>query len=133
MDGKSIILFDGVCNFCNRTVNFLIRRDKADQFRFAPLQSETGRLLLSRHNLVANSLESFVLIETGEAYLKSTGFLRMMKKLPGGWKLLYGFIILPRFIRDGLYNWIAANRYKWFGKRNECMIPTPELRERFLE
>ncbi len=131
MEGP-IILFDGVCNLCNGAVQFIIRHDKNKIFRFASLQSEAGRHLLVRHNLPAAQLDSFILVENDKAYDRSTGALRVAKKLNGLIPLLYGFIIVPKFIRNGVYNWVARNRYKWFGKKEECMIPTPELRARFL-
>jgi len=128
-----IVLFDGVCNLCNRAVQFIIKRDKKKQFRFASLQGKAGNELLKKFDLPANVFNSFILFEEGKVYTRSTAALRIAKKLPGGWKLLYGLMILPRFIRNAVYNVIAKNRYKWFGKRNECMIPTPELKERFLD
>jgi predicted DCC family thiol-disulfide oxidoreductase YuxK len=128
-----IVLFDGVCNLCNSSVQFIIKKDKQKQFRFASLQGEGGQKLLKKFKLPATDLNSFILIEGDHFYSRSTGALRMLKKLGGGWKLFYAFIIIPTFIRDAVYNFIARNRYKWFGKRNECWIPTPELKERFLE
>jgi predicted DCC family thiol-disulfide oxidoreductase YuxK len=132
-NNKNIILFDGVCNLCNSSVQFIIKRDKKRKFLFASLQGETGKEILQRFNLPADYINSFILFENGRIYTHSTGALRMMKLLGGGWKLLYGFIVVPKFIRDAVYNLIAKNRYKWFGKRVECMIPTPELKERFLD
>jgi predicted DCC family thiol-disulfide oxidoreductase YuxK len=126
------ILFDGICNLCNSAVQFIIRHDKNKIFRFASLQSETGRQLLGQHNLPLDQLNSFILIENDTAYDRSTAALRVAKKLNGIIPTLYGFIILPKFIRDGVYNWVSRNRYKWFGKKEECMIPTPELKARFL-
>ncbi len=131
--GKKIVLFDGVCNLCNRSVQFIIKRDKKQQFLFASLQGKTGQQLLRQFDLPANDLNSFILIDGNNLYKRSTGALRMLKSLGGGWQLLYAFIIIPPFIRDAVYNWIARNRYKWYGKREECMIPTPELRKRFLD
>lgn len=133
MDNKSILLFDGVCNLCNSSVQFIIKRDKKNRFLFASLQGKKGQELLSKFNLPLNDLNSFVLIENEKAYTRSTGALRAFKKLSGGWKLWYALIIIPKFIRDAVYKWIAKNRYRWFGKKEECMIPTPELKERFLD
>ncbi len=96
------------------------------------MQSDEGQKRLTEHQLSSMDLDSFVLIENGKAYTRSDGALRVAKKLKGGWPLLYAFIIVPKFIRDGMYNWIARNRYKWFGKQDVCMIPTPELKARFL-
>jgi predicted DCC family thiol-disulfide oxidoreductase YuxK len=131
--GNKIVLFDGVCNLCNSSVQFIIKRDKKTQFRFASLQGNFGQEFLKKHNLPADNFNSFILLEDDKVYSRSTGALRMLKHLGGGWSLLYGFIILPKFIRDGVYNWIARNRYKWFGKKDSCMIPTPDLKERFLD
>lgn len=128
-----IVLFDGECNLCNSSVQFIIKRDTKKQFRFASLQGKKGQQVLQQFHLPADSFNSFLLLEGDTLYTKSTGALRMLRALGGGWQLLYALIIVPKFIRDGVYNWISRNRYKWFGKRDECMIPTPELRERFLE
>jgi predicted DCC family thiol-disulfide oxidoreductase YuxK len=133
MDNRPVILFDGVCNLCNAGVQSIIKKDKKRQFRFASLQGETGQAFLRQFNLPVNDLNSFVLIEGNKAYIKSTAALRIAKLTGGFWKILYGLIIVPRFIRDAVYNLIARNRYRWFGKRNECMIPTPELKDRFLD
>lgn len=129
---QPIILFDGVCNLCNGAVQFIIRHDKKKQFMFASLQSDKGQQLLQHYDLSANELNSFILIEKGKFFTRSTGALRVAKKLNGLISLLYVFIIIPKFIRDNIYNWIAANRYKWFGKKGECMIPAPQLNARFL-
>lgn len=128
----NIILFDGVCNFCNSSINFIIRHDKKNRFRFAPLQSEPGLALIKKHELPEAFLGSVILIENGKAYVKSTAALRIARRLNGGWPLFYGFIILPPFCRDWVYNIIARNRYKWWGKKESCMVPTPEVREKFL-
>lgn len=132
MNDKSVILFDGVCNFCNSAVNFTIKRNKKGNIRFAPLQSEAGQKLLQQYNLPATDMESFVFIENDTAYKQSTAALKVCRHLRGLWPLCFGFMIVPRFIRDGMYNWIAKNRYKWFGVRQACMIPTPEVKARFL-
>lgn len=128
-----IIFFDGVCNLCNRSIQFIIKRDTKKRFHFASLQGNEGQEMLLRFHLPTNDFHSFILLEGDRMYTRSTAVLRMLKGLGGGWKLLYGFIIVPKFIRDAIYNWIARNRYKWYGKRDECMIPTPELKERFLD
>ena len=132
MSGNPIILFDGVCNFCNSSVNFVIDRDKKSVIKFAALQSEAGQQLLQQFNLSTSEFNSFIFIEAGTVYTASTAALKVSKYLTALWPLLYGFIIVPKFIRDGVYNWIAKNRYKWFGKKDQCMIPTPEVRNRFL-
>jgi predicted DCC family thiol-disulfide oxidoreductase YuxK len=130
---KKIVLFDGVCNLCNHGVQFIIKRDKKKQFLFASLQGKRGNELLRKFNLTDSILNSFILIDGDKVYTRSTAALRVAKKLRGGWKLLYGLMIVPRFIRNVVYNIIAKNRYKWFGKKDECMVPGPELRERFLD
>ena len=128
---SSIVLFDGVCNFCNGAVNFIIRNDRAGRFKFAPLQSEIGERLRRDHDIPPDT-DSLVLVEDGRAYTHSAGALRIAKGLGGIWQLAYVFIILPKPIRDWFYNTFAKNRYNWFGKRDVCMVPTPEMRERFL-
>ena len=128
-----VILFDGVCNFCNYWVNFAIKRDKKKKLKFTPLQGETAKQLLPQYNIQPNALSSVILIDKGKAYTQSSAAIRICKYLDGGWKLCYGFIIIPKFIRDFFYNIIARNRYKWYGKKDECMVPTPGLRERFLD
>ena len=129
---ENVILFDGVCNLCNGLVRFIIKRDKEGKFRFASLQSETGQQRLAQPGLVKNEFESFVLIQGDRYYLRSTGVLKMLRELGGIWKLFYVFIFIPRPLRDLLYDGIAKSRYKIFGKRDVCMIPTPGLKERFL-
>ena len=130
---KPIIFFDGVCNLCNSSVQFVIKRDRKSKFMFASLQSKKGQEILNRFGLPANDFNSFILLEGDKVYTKSTALLKVLKELRGGWKLLYAFIILPAFIRDPFYNLVAKNRYKWYGKREECMIPTPALKSRFLD
>ena len=129
---QPIVLFDGVCNLCNSAVQFIIRHDKKKVFMFTSLQSDAGQKLLVQYNFPLNELNSFILIENNKAYTRSSGALRVVKKLKGLWPLLYGFMIVPKFIRDGVYDWVGRNRYKWFGKQEACMIPTPELKARFL-
>ena len=132
MGRDPIILFDGVCNVCSAAVQFVIKRDKKNNFRFASLQSTEGQKLLAHHKLSPNDFNSFVLIENDKVYIKSDGALKVAKELSGLWPLLYGFIIVPKVLRDGIYNLIARNRYKWFGKKDSCMIPTPEIMAKFL-
>ena len=127
-----VILFDGICNFCNYWVNFAIKRDKKKKLRFTALQGQTAKQLLPQYNLHQTSLSSVIFIDAGKVYTQSSAALRIAKHLDGGWKLFYGFIIIPKFIRDFFYNIIARNRYKWLGKKEECMVPMPEMRERFL-
>ena len=132
MKERPVILFDGICNFCNGAVNFVLKRNRNKEIVFAPLQTETGRKLLQQYGLPENDMQSFIFIENGKVYTRSTAALKVCRHLRRGWPLCYGFIIVPGFIRNAIYDWIARNRYKWFGTRTECMVPTPEIRERFL-
>ena len=127
-----VVLFDGVCNLCNSSVQFLIRNDKKKQLRFASLQSDFGQEVLRKFNLPQTDFNSFVLLEGEKVYLRSSAALRIAYYLGGFWKIFQIFWIIPPFIRNAIYNFIAQNRYKWFGKKTECMMPSPELRERFL-
>jgi predicted DCC family thiol-disulfide oxidoreductase YuxK len=129
---KQIILFDGVCNLCNTSVQFVIQRDTSGKFNYAALQSVAGQKLLKENNLPANEFYSIILIKNGEVFQRSRAALEIARGLSGLWPLLYVFVIVPPFIRNGIYNWIAKNRYRWFGRKDECMIPTPELKSRFL-
>ncbi|MEX2404323.1 MAG: thiol-disulfide oxidoreductase DCC family protein [Balneolales bacterium] len=129
----AIILFDGVCNLCNSSINFVIDRDHKRHFRYTALQSEKGKQLMKEYNLPTEKLTSIVLIENNKVYRKSHAALRVVRSMNFPWPLLYGFIAVPSFIRDIVYDTIAKNRYKWFGKQKECRIPTPELKELFLE
>ncbi len=128
-----VILFDGVCNLCTGSVQFVIKHDSKHQFRFASLQSEFGQQVMTEFHLPTTELGSFILLENGKIYTRSSGALRVTKKLNGGWPLLYVFMLVPAFIRNGIYNWVAKNRYKWFGKKEECWIPTKELNSLFIE
>lgn len=127
------VLFDGVCNLCNGTVQFVIKRDRAGIFRFASLQSDYAQTLLRQANLPTDQLYSVIVIEDGIAYQKSDAALRIARHLSGVWRWLYILRVVPKFIRDGLYNFIATNRYRFFGKQDHCMIPTPELKARFVD
>jgi predicted DCC family thiol-disulfide oxidoreductase YuxK len=129
---QAVILFDGVCNLCNGFVQFVIKRGNGNYFSFAALQSEYANQQLEKFNYKATGLASVVLIENNKVYTKSTAALRILKKMKGFYPLLYAFIIVPPLIRDTVYQWIARNRYRWFGKTESCMIPTPELKSRFL-
>lgn len=130
---KKIVLFDGVCNLCNSFVNFIIERDKNDIFRFASLQSPIGQKLVKERGLDPEKLESVILIDPGIAYYqKSTAAIEISKHLSGSYSNLKYFSFLPENIRDSFYNIIANNRYRWFGKAENCSIPTPELKAKFL-
>ena len=129
---ERIVYFDGVCNVCNASVQFIIKRDKKARFKFAPLQGVNGQKILEKLNKDNTEFDTFILSENDKIYQKSTAALRVIKELSGLWPLLYGFIIIPAFIRDFFYGLIAGNRYRLFGKKESCMVPTPEIKSRFL-
>jgi predicted DCC family thiol-disulfide oxidoreductase YuxK len=130
----AVLLFDGVCNLCNSTVQFVIAHDPDGYFKFASQQSDAGKALMEQHGIAIPEGDplSLVLVEDGKVYERSTGALRIARHLSFPFKLGWVFIITPRFIRDFVYNVIAKHRYAWFGKKDVCMVPTPELRARFL-
>lgn len=132
MQENPIVLFDGVCNYCNAMVNFAIRNDKKAILKFSPLQSEAGKRLREEYKIVSE-IDSVILIEQGSVYTYSDAAIRIAKYLRWPAKALYGLTIIPKFIRQPFYKWIAKNRYKWFGKKEECMIPTPDVKARFLD
>ena len=132
MDKKAVILFDGVCNLCNGFVQFVIRHDRRGYFHFAALQSETGRQLLQGVHFSDSAADTVVLIQNGKFYLRSTAALKILRRLSGFWPLAYVAILLPAFLRDFIYIVVAKNRYRWFGKQESCLLPTPELKTRFL-
>ena len=127
-----IILFDGVCNLCNGAVTYIIKRDKKNLFKFAALQSEIGQQLISKFNIDTSKVDSIILIDGEKHYEKSSAALRIAKYLSGAYPLLFGFMVVPKFIRNAVYDYIAKNRYKWFGKMESCMIPTAALKSKFL-
>lgn len=130
---KKTILFDGVCNLCNQSIQFVIKRDRGDKFRFASLQSQLAQGFFSENQIDRNKMDSIILIdEQQRVYNKSTAALKIAKELKY-YKWMGVFFILPRVFRDAVYKIIAKNRYKWFGKRDECMIPSKELLDKFLE
>ncbi|WP_298319216.1 thiol-disulfide oxidoreductase DCC family protein [uncultured Aquimarina sp.] len=134
IEGKKIILFDGVCNLCNGAINFIIKRDKNDVFRYASLQSEVGQKLAKERDIDTSKLDTILLIEPGMAYYhKSTAALRIARQLSGGYPLLSVFLIFPKFLRDCVYDIVSRNRYNWFGKKESCMIPTPKLKALFID
>ena len=126
---RPVILFDGVCNLCTGSVQFVIERDSRKQFRFASLQSPVAERLLGRRN----DLDSVVLVENNAIYRKSTAALRIARRLDGLWPALAVFLVVPRFLRDAVYDWIGHRRYRMFGKRDACWVPNAELAERFLD
>lgn len=130
---NKIVLFDGVCNLCSGSVQFILKRDSKNQFRFGSLQGAFGQEVLRKYSLPTDQFNSFMLLEGDTLYTRSTGALRMLKHIGGGWSLLYAFIIVPKPIRDAVYHFIAKNRYKWFGKKEACWLPRPEWKSRFLD
>ncbi|MBT9189326.1 DCC1-like thiol-disulfide oxidoreductase family protein [Zobellia russellii] len=132
-NSKQIILFDGVCNLCNGAVQFIIKRDEKDVFRYAALQSDLGKQLMSERNIDASQIDSIILIDPGVAfYIKSDAALEIGKQLSGYGVISSVLLWIPSSIRNIVYDFIARNRYKWYGKKEECMIPTPELKAKFL-
>ncbi len=129
---KKVIIFDGVCNFCNFWVNFILDRDKKNTFLFSAVQSDSAKSLLKKYNRNNEDIDTFILITDKGCFERSTAGLLVLKELSGLWKILYVFIIIPKFIRDPLYNIIAKNRYRFFGKSEACRIPTPDERDKFL-
>ncbi len=131
-DTHGVVLFDGVCNMCNSSVNYVIDHDPESYFRFASLQSEIGKALADEHGIDAGALSTIILIENGKAYVRSSAALRICRRLSGPVKLLWPFIIVPAFLRDLGYRLVAKNRYRLFGKREACRLPTEADRARFL-
>lgn len=130
---KKIILFDGVCNLCNGTVQFVIKRDKKGVFQFAALQGESGQALVKERGIDPAKVDSIILIDPGKAYYtKSTAALEIARDLGGVWRLGTLFLWVPEGFRNIVYDFIARNRYRWFGKKDQCMVPEPELRTKFL-
>ena len=132
MESENILLFDGICNLCNGAVRFVIKRDPDRKFKFAALQSVTGMQWLAKFGLPVEGADSFVLVQRNRVYLRSSAVLRVLKEIGGIWKLFYVFMIIPKPIRDFFYNLVARSRYRIFGKQEFCMVPTPDLQDRFL-
>jgi predicted DCC family thiol-disulfide oxidoreductase YuxK len=131
-ESSRIILFDGVCNFCDALVNWIIARDRKGLFRFAALQSAAGERLQREHGLDPTALNALVLLDGGRVYRKSGAALGIVRRLSWPWPLLFGWIAVPALARDFVYGWFARRRYGWFGRKDECMVPSAEVRERFL-
>jgi len=131
-EAPSILLFDGYCSLCNASVDFVLKRDTKKNLRFAAMQGPAGQRVLKHFNYPSTYLDSLILVEKGKIYLGSTAALRVARQLHKGWPLLYPLIIIPRGIRDRIYQWIGANRYAWFGKKESCRMPTSLEKERFL-
>ena len=129
---ETIVLFDGVCNLCNGSVQFLLRRDRRRRFRFAALQSAAGQALLEEYGLPTQILPTIVVLEGGRARVRSDAALHLARRLPWPWPALAVFRILPRPLRDALYDFVARHRYRWFGRTESCMLPTPDVADRFL-
>ncbi len=129
---QAIVLFDGVCNFCNSSVNFIIKHDTKNIFLFATLQSEKGKELLNKFKIDVQKMDTIILIENENYFIKSTAALKIAKHLNRLYPLLFALIIIPTFIRNFFYDIVAKNRYKWFGKKDVCMIPTKELKSKFI-
>ncbi len=131
---KKVILFDGVCNLCNGAVTRVIRYDKKNTFLFAALSSETGKKIMDHIHIDTNKVDSIILYDPNVSYdIKSTAAIKVMRHFGGLWRLTSLFLLIPAPFRNWVYDFIAKNRYKWFGKKESCMIPTPALKERFLE
>ncbi|MFN7325463.1 MAG: thiol-disulfide oxidoreductase DCC family protein [Chitinophagales bacterium] len=128
----SVLLFDGVCNLCNTSVKWVLLRDKKGEFKFAAIQSEAGQSLLKSFGLENQPLESVILISGRQAYIKSDAAIKVASKLGGIWTIALVFRLVPRPVRDAIYNWVAKNRYRWFGKQEQCLLPQPEWKDRFL-
>ena len=140
----AIVLFEGVCNFCHASVNFIIDHDPNGYFMFAPLQSETGQQLAAKYGLRSeatnindkhgnlNAIDSVILVEEGRVFKHSTAALRVARRLSGPWRIFFGFIVVPSFVRDFFYRLFARYRYRFFGKKEACMLPSAEVRARFL-
>lgn len=133
MNSKKIILFDGVCNLCNSAVQKIIENDEKNIFMFASLQSEFGQKFLEKNHLDKEEFKSMILVDADKFYTKSDAALRIGKELKGIYRLSELLLVFPKFIRNSIYDLISDNRYKWFGKRESCWLPTPELREKFLD
>ncbi len=133
MEQYPILLFDGVCNLCNQTVQFIIEQDKKNIFRFAALQSEYGQNTLKKHQLFDNQLNSVVLVYKNKTYTHAAAPLEVLRLLGGFWQLGYIFKLVPSFFSNIVYRWVARNRYKWFGAKESCWLPTAELKSKFLD
>jgi predicted DCC family thiol-disulfide oxidoreductase YuxK len=131
LDGP-LVLYDGQCGLCNRSVQLILRHDRRGAFRFAALQSELGQALLKRHGLPADTVETVVLVDDGQAFTRSRAALGIAGKMDAPWPALRAFGIVPGALRDVVYDWVARNRYRWFGRTDACMLPPPEVRARFL-
>lgn len=130
---QPVLLFDGVCKFCHAGVQFVIRRDQKNRFVFCPIQSEKGQQLMKQFGQQDSGLSSMILLQNNRVYRKSSAALRIARQLQMPWPLLYGFILVPVFIRDRVYDFIGNRRYQWFGKYDSCWIPDDETRKKFID
>ena len=130
INGQPIVFFDGVCNFCNYWVRFVLKRNRRKNLLFAPLQGKTAARIFGE---LPGTPDSVIFLEDGKVYRHSTAVLRIARHLTAPWSGFYALRFIPRFLRDPLYRWIARHRYRWFGRQKECMVPTAEVRERFLD
>lgn len=128
-----ILLFDGVCNLCNNSVQFVLKNDKKKETYFASLQSEVGQQILTNQGLSTQQLDSIIYYRNGKVWQQSTAALYLLKDMGGLWSLLFPLILIPAFIRNAVYNWVAKNRYKWFGQSDACMLPLPQYQKRFID
>lgn len=128
-----VLLFDGVCNLCNASVQWVLKRDRKGIFRFASLQSQTGQELLKAFGFSQENFDTVVLIDGEHIFTRADAPLEVVRRLGGAWSLLTVFKIIPRSVRNAVYDWVARNRYRWFGKKEACMLPRPEWKERFLD
>jgi len=131
MNERNLLIFDGVCELCNASVNFIIKRDKRKKFVFSPMQSQFALKTMEDYQIPGLANDTFILIKNGDIYLRSDAALEIARELNGLWFVFYAFKILPRALRDPLYDFIARNRYKLFGRRDQCMLPSSELKGRF--
>ena len=133
MEDRHIVIFDGVCNFCNGAVNFIIKRDPAGRFAFTPMQSATGQELINKYGAALVGFDTFLLVKDGQCFERTDAALEITKDLSGLWHWFRVFKVIPKPFRDYFYRLFARNRYRLFGRRDSCMVPTPDVRERFLE
>lgn len=129
---KSIVFFDGVCNLCNASIDFILKRDSKNQFLVGALQEDFSKKILSNYSVKQDYLDSLILLEGSQIYFKSSAALRIARQLKGFWPIFYILIVLPLWVRDPIYDWIGRNRYRWFGKKNTCRIASPSEQAKFL-
>lgn len=132
LKNKTILLFDGYCNLCHSSVQFVLKHEKNNELYFTSLQSPIGVEILKYYSINPNEIDSLVLIEKNKAYVKSSAALRVSKYLKGLYPIAFGLLIIPSFIRNWVYDYVAKNRYKWFGKMDNCLVPDENLSKRFL-